>query len=111
MLKRDQVPKAALPEEEVLVPSLGDTVMVRGLPLSFVLNYYVISPEFSFEQSVFKILSQCVVLEDGAPLYTEEEWDIFSSGRKDDIMLLLEAVKRLSGINQETVEKNSNGQP
>jgi len=122
-IKRGQLPPApVLPEETVSVPSLGGDVIVRGLLLSQQMALHAkvarataAPAEGETEEQagirarslrVAETLAMCVVLDDGKPLYTVEEWDVFGAKNTDDAMRLYETAQRLNGEDEEAATKN-----
>ena len=105
MIKREQLPAAKLPEEVVEVASLGGSVIVRGLRMSEALaaaDTMARGPE-----GICELLARAVVLEDGAPLYTADEWDSFGGQHREDCLELLGVAMRLSGLNAKDNEKKA----
>lgn len=125
-LDRSQIEAAGklptLLSEEVPVPSLGGSVIVRGMLLSERLandgsNVAARKPLDGETQDqarvragslvIPRVLEVCVVDGDGKRLFSLAEWDAFGSANRDEAYVLFNTAMRLSGQDMGDVEKNS----
>lgn len=118
VLERGAVFAPVLPKETVHVAALGGDVVVRGLRLS---------ERLSMEQRIARLtgapgahgatdadvntiipglLGVCVLASDGAPLWTEDDWQAFGAQHKGEAVALFNAAWRLSGFDQGATVKN-----
>lgn len=106
-LTRDQVKLASLPKEAIEVAELGGEVIVRGMTLSDRLELFSGINETGrrFVQ-IPRLLARSVVDPSGNPLLTEEEWEAFGGIHLEASMKLFDAVRRVSGLDTEAIEKN-----
>lgn len=121
LIERSAVQTPALPKETVTVEPLGGDVVVRGLLLSERLDNSATHAQLSKplageteEQAriragmlmVPRTLATCVVLADGAPLYTQRQWEEFGSQHQTEALHLFSVAMRLNGQDLEASEKN-----
>lgn len=122
LLQRSAVPALILPIERAPMASLGAEVVVRGRVLEqtlslFALHATVLTPREgeSAEQArvragadlVAETLAHQVVLGDGLPMWSAEQWRVHGGMHPDEVMALHAVAQRLAGANAEDVEKNS----
>jgi hypothetical protein len=109
-LDRASIKKPVLPKEAVPVESLGGEVIVRGLLLTERLAMFAnlgqdgAAPEEAFVH-VPRVLARVVLAEDGAPVFSEEEWQIHGSTYPEDVFALFRVAQRLSGLDAEDAKK------
>lgn len=104
-LKKSDIQTPVLPKEAVPVDSLGGEVIVRGMLLKDRLALLSDS-EMPVNEHPASLLAACVVDADGLPVFTQEEWEIYGAQHFDDALTLFNAVRRVSGLNTEVIEKN-----
>ena len=113
MIQRAAVPAVpALAREVMPVPELGGDVIVQELTLDARLDFERAlrgSARRGVMAMVPHLLAATVVLEDGEPLYTVDEWRAFGArnpARKDAAVGLFNTAMRLSGFDGEAAKKN-----
>lgn len=107
VLKRSELKRPQLNRETVESPELGGAVIVRGMTLT---ERLIISQTDGERQSfgaIAEALSWCVLLEDGEPAFTREEWEAFGAAHIDAAVRLFIKAKSLSGMIAEDLEKKS----
>lgn len=104
MIERSKVQPPRLPEEEVAVSALNDTVLVRGLGFTRAM-YYALNIKPNDGQYVAPLLAETVFAADGDPLFTAAEWEAFGAKHTTDVLDLYKAARRLSGLDAEEAEK------
>lgn len=121
LIERNQAPAPVLPKETVQVDALGGEVIVRGLLLS---ERLALSAEQAGllasqdgessaparmragAQMVPRTLAACVILADGQPMWTADEWDRFGAAHAEPAFELFAVAQRLSGLDAKESEKN-----
>jgi hypothetical protein len=99
---RSTIAKPVAKRETVKVPSLGCDVLVRQLTLSEKLALANTQERGELaEKDFIGILAAAVLDCHAAPLFTEEEWEVFGSNHLDEAMNLINVVFRLSGMSAE----------
>jgi hypothetical protein len=121
VLKRSEIARPALPKETVAFPPLGGDVVVRGLLLGERLAMMAAgarrdpaAPEPDGPELFAGIasgLAWCVLDADGEPLLSAAEWQVLGAQHIDACLELWRAVKRLSGMDREALEKKSGSTP
>lgn len=111
-IARNQVAPVALPSAEVELPSIGGTVLVRGLDLPGVLKFAAArrralvpvdgeTEQDASERAVAELLPMLlhmtVVLDDGLPVYSPGEWAAYAGKHPGDAMQLWQRSIELSG--------------
>ena len=119
-LTRDQLPGAAVPQEPVPVPALGGDVIVRGMDMPQMLRFSALRRRITQPQGdetepqalerasgvlVPMVLAMCVVLDDGLPVYTAEQWGAFGARHAQQVMALWDVCIRLSGAHGDDEKK------
>lgn len=116
---RSTVKTPTLPKEVAQVPGIGE-VIVRGLLMSEQMAITAAAlnekaqPGETDDQArlrarsmrVALTLSKTVILDDGKPLWTAEEWDVFGSRNPDAALDIYNVANRLNGEDDEASEKN-----
>jgi hypothetical protein len=112
LIERSQIKAPSLPRETVAVPALGGDVIVRGLLLSERLELSGFHERLSDPrpgetpeqarsraggQIVAFTLARAVELADGAPVFTQAEWDTFGSDHPDAVLGLFQRARVLGG--------------
>ncbi len=120
-LERNQIKPPVLQKQSVQVDALGGEVVVRGLLLSerlelSALNGHVSQPKAGEGDDqararggavmVAHTLARTVLLADGLPAYTAQEWDEFGATHPDAVLELFKVSRRMGGQDLEDVEKN-----
>ena len=100
-ITRDKLRRPSLPKETVDVPALGGDVVVRGMLLAERLEW---SGTVTYSQ-IAKALASCVLLDDGKPALTVDEWEAFGGTNLDAAIDLFQVVKRLSGLGTDAEKK------
>src|SRR4026208_925770 len=97
VLSKQDIPRPSRPKETVAVPDLGGDVVVQALLLKeqFELSS---APDAGVFGRITKMLSTSVVDAEGKPIFSVEEWEVWGATHIDATLLLLDTVKRLSGI-------------
>ena len=129
LLKMAQISAPTIKKEAVEVAALGGAVIVRGMLLSERLELSAMAShlrdtgpsgesESMADQRIGRIvvmhtLARTVILEDGDPVYTAAEWDLFGSDHPEAVFELHRKARELSGYNdaigsesEGAVEKN-----
>lgn len=114
-LSKEAWGKPTLQTNEVEVPELGGTVLVRELPASFVaeINQHIQLKQIGREQISSIDLPTMerqkfaygVIDDDGNQLFTEEEAGEIASNHGRAYKIVLDAIDELSEINEEGAEK------
>ena len=111
LLKRGELQHPVLQQETVEVPELGGEVVVRGLRLSERLSITAAGDDFERFGNVSRVLAWCVLDAEGEPLMSREEWEAFGASHVDSCIRLFGIARRLSLLDQATVEKKSQTTP
>lgn len=98
-LNRKDVAKPSLPKEAKQVDALGGEVVVQGLLLSDRLALAV-NKEKPYTH-IAETLSRTVMDEEGEPIYTTQEWEVFGATHSEDAFELFSIAQRLSGMGAE----------
>lgn len=121
LLQRAAVRAPALPKEAVPVDALGGDVVVTGLLLSQRLALHALNARLAEPlpgedpaaartragaQLVAHTLAQCVVLDDGQPLYTAAEWEAFGAAHPGPALDLFDKARALNGMDAGAAAKN-----
>jgi hypothetical protein len=117
---RKALPHVELPTEEVEVAPLGGSVIVRGLSMPQMLQWSaerrrLLTPLDGESEEAAKeragaylvplLLSMCVVLDDGLPVYTSAQWAAWGVSNPGEVMTLFQAAVRLSGQDADEEKK------
>lgn len=106
-LTRSQITIPEIPRETVDFPELGGEVIVRGLLLRDRLALFAtLRDDGGAYSHMATLLAMTVIGDDGKPLLTDAEWEAFGATHFDAALRLFAVVKRLAGLDSETVEKN-----
>lgn len=120
-LDRNQIEPPVLPKEAVQVDALGGEVIVRAMLLSerlqlTALNTHLMQPQAGESEVqararagsrlVADTLARCVVLADGQPMWTAQQWDEFGATQPGAVLQLFNVSRRLSGQDEPELEKN-----
>lgn len=110
VLRRGELRLPTLPKQTIEVPELGEgaEVVVRGMTLSERLQ---LGSDVNSFASIARCLSWTVLDADNKPLMTFEEWDLWGASNVDAAMRIFSAVSRLSGQDEEALEKKSVSSP
>lgn len=100
-MKRNDIPRPILAKETIAIPELGGDVFVQGLLLKDQLR---ISTDAGFGRMA-DMLSSTVVDEEGEPIFSIEEWEVFGGQNQTAAFKLFDAASRLSGMVPEVDEK------
>lgn len=122
VLARDEVPAPTVRTEAVPVPSLGGSVLVRAGMYSERQQIEARSraatahlqigttDEATNEQigfvHVLHALAGYVVLADGQPMWTVEQWNVHAAQHIDEVLALYAVSQRLNGRDVEGAAKN-----
>jgi hypothetical protein len=119
-MQRGQVRQMALPSEAVSCGPIGGEVTVRGMDMPLMLAFAAErrrlgtplageAQEHANERAagalVPMVLHGCVVLDDGASVYSLAEWGAFGALHPDEAMDLFQRAMRLSGQNTDAEKK------
>jgi hypothetical protein len=103
-LRRGDIPPPSFPHEPVHVESLGGEVVVYGLGLADKLRFSTWDgPRFA---QLCEALAICVRDDEGAAIWTSEQWDAWGSLHVKEALDLFGVIERLSGMTEEQVSKN-----
>lgn len=109
---RSALPAVDLPAEEVTVPGLPGPVLVRGLDMPQMLQFSAARTRLETPQPgeteadarerasghlVPLLLSLCVVLDDGLPVFSAAQWSAFGARHPEDVITLFNVAVRLGG--------------
>lgn len=109
-IERATLKPPVLPKQAVPVASLGGEVIVRGLKLSERLALFAnlgeagAAPEQAFVH-VPRVLARVVVLADGAPVFSEEEWEVHGATWPEEVFELFRVAQKLSGLDGDDAKK------
>jgi hypothetical protein len=121
VLNRSQVEDPKLPQQVEPVPELGGDVIVRGLLLSARMELDDINEKAKVplegetdEEAriragklvVPRMLNATVVDDEGHPIFTIGQWDVFGGAHRGTTFRLFEIALRMSGRIAEEVRKN-----
>jgi hypothetical protein len=113
VISRNAIARVALPEEQVEVPEIGGTVLVRGMDMPRLGRFEAarrryVQPEDgeteqeAVERAVLELiplaLHLCVLADDGQPVYSPAEWAAFAVRHGDRVAELWRVVERLAGL-------------
>lgn len=119
-ISRDQVRAVALPQEVVAVDEIGGDVIVRGFDMPRMLRFFAArraafaelehmpadqAQEVAAGQLVPLALHLGVLLDDGEPVYTEAQWQVFGGQHAGVAMQLFGRVMALSGADHAAEKK------
>lgn len=104
MRAKDRADIGRLAEEQMTVPSLGGdgVVIVRSITFGEKIQMSV-AP---VEKRPAMLLSYSVLDEDGKPLMTAEEWDLFGLSHDLDFVELTTVAGRVSSLDSSDAKKN-----
>jgi hypothetical protein len=120
-VQRGQLLAVELPTQEVDVPAVGGTVLVRGLSMPQLLAFSAArrralqpvgdeTPDQAAERAsgelVPLLLAETVVLDDGLPVYSAAQWAVFGAQHPQATLELWRAAIALSGQDP-TAEKKA----
>jgi hypothetical protein len=122
VLAREEVPAPTVRTEAVPVPSLGGSVLVRAgmyserqqvdararaatAHLQTGTTDQAINEQIGFVH-VLHALAAYVVLADGEPMWTLDQWNVHAAQHIDEVLALYEVTKRLNGRDVEGAAKN-----
>jgi hypothetical protein len=108
VLRRAEIAAPALHEEEVNVPALGGSVIVRAMPLNLLFEV-IDSARSEPQNAVPKLLALSVRDADGEQFWTTEQWSTWGASEFEATLALYQAAQRVCGIGklaQEATEKN-----
>lgn len=107
-LTRKTLQAPVLRKEAVPCPGLGGDVVVRMLTLSerLALMDRTRGEARRYGQLADLLAVAAIDAETGEPLMSAEEWDLMAADHWQDALALMEAARRLSGLEAEVVEKN-----
>jgi hypothetical protein len=121
-VKRGDVKPPVLPKEAVQVDAIGGEVVVCGLLMSaqMAITAQIMQasePRDGETEEAAKIraraqrialtLAPCVLADDGKPLWTAAEWDVFGNRHPQAALDLFHLAQRLNGQDDEATLKNS----
>ena len=120
-LTRAQAPALELPQEAVHVAELGGEVIVRGFGMPALLRFFAarreaiarlahLGDEQAQEVAAGELVPLAlhlavVVLDDGLPLYSEVQWQVFGGMHPTAAMALFARVMALSGTEHAAEKK------
>lgn len=107
IVKKSSIAAPVLPRETVEVPELGGEVVVRGLLFSERMALLARHGDGSkpFED-IPALLAQVVLDGDDLPIFSADQWEQFGAQHLESLLTLFKVARRLSGFDQEAVEKN-----
>lgn len=121
-ISRSDTVAPKLPQEDVACEALGGTVTVRGLTLTQQLLFSderrALAEPREGEDAVAgrqraalvmipKMLAQCVLADDGEPLWGAQDWEAWGATHLADALQLSTVAMRLSGHDPGAAAKNS----
>lgn len=119
-IRRENIKRVALPREEIDAPELGGSVIVQGMDMAQVLRFSSArrrlcapmgdeSPEQAAERASGELLAMaladCVLADDGLPVYSAAEWAAFGAQHPERVAALWDVSKRLSGQDSDAEKK------
>lgn len=116
-IDREKTVAPTLRQEEVVVEALGGSVIVRGLMLADRLDLWAEEQPQEGESAedavkrgkatvVERQLARMVVLEDGNPLWSAEQWKAFGQQHAEEAFRLYNLGNSFSGGDAKAIEKN-----
>ena len=106
-IKRSDLALPETPRETVAVPALGGDVIVRGLLLGERLALFAnLRQAASTYGHVSTVLAATVIDDDGLPLFSAAEWEVFGGSHFSQVLDIFLVAQRLSGLDAEVIEKN-----
>lgn len=106
-IKAGQLPSPSLPTQEVHVPEMGGSVIVRCMRVTDRWALFNID-EDDRGRYVTRTLAHCVVDDEGTPIWTEEEWDIFGATNEEVIVSLMGVCRELSELTDDVDDTKKN---
>lgn len=107
VLKKADIARPTRRAETVAVPELGGEVIVRQMTLPLYREVLRYSLSHEDEVPVARVLADCVVDADQAPIFDEAEWEVWSTAHFTVVVRLYEVIERLSGLRDgEATAKN-----
>ncbi len=107
VLKKADIARPVRRAETVAVPEFGGEVIVRQMTLPLYREVLRHSLAHEGEVPVARVLADCVVDADQAPVFDEAEWDVWSTAHFPAVAALYERIERLSGLRDlEATAKN-----
>lgn len=112
-IDRTQVPAPVAPREAIQVDELGGEVIVQGLLLSQRLQMAAARQRLSVPRAgetdeeareraagdvICETLARCVLANDGEPLWSAAQWQVFGSTHVGAALALFNAAQRLNGF-------------
>lgn len=102
LLKRDNVTAPTLRKETVPVASLGGEVIVRGLMLSERMmlreKAHAARESGGGDRFIAELLACAVIDEDGKPLFSAEQWDIWAAANPAEYGALIDKAIDVGGL-------------
>lgn len=111
VIKRGAVVAPAIGRETIEVPEMGGEVVVRGMTMAERLVTGSADAGIDQMSQITFGLSRCVLIDDGEPLFTQDQWEAYGAKNLDVAIRLWTAVRRLSLLTVEDVEKKSESTP
>lgn len=110
VMRRGELRLPVLPKQTIEVPEFGEgcEVVVRGMTLSERLQ---LGSDVNSFTSIARALSWTVLDADSKPLMTFEEWDLWGASHVEASMRIFSTVSRLSGEDEDALEKKSESSP
>lgn len=111
-IAREAIPTVELPSEPHTCEPLGGDVLVRGMDMPQLLRFMSQRRELEAllegetpdqaqarvgSEQVAQVLSWCVVLDDGKPVYSVAQWRAFGAAHPVEALEMFNAAMRLSG--------------
>jgi hypothetical protein len=97
VLNKSEIPRPVLPKETINIPELGGEVVVCGLILS---ERLTVARGQGFARMP-DMLSRTVVDNEGNPIFSLDEWEIFGISNVAAVFKLFDVAKRLSGLDDD----------
>jgi len=116
VVNRGSVPAPTLPKETVTVEALGGEVVVCGMLLTQRLAIQARMRQLRASAVeggadptmtvVPEVLALSVIDDEGHPVYTTQQWEVFGGQQQGQALGLFNAAMRLSGFDGKASEKN-----
>lgn len=116
-IERNKVKPPVLPKETTDSAAIGGEVIVRGLLMSDRMALWALAKPREGETEeqasaraaagmVPEMLARTVVLADGKPLWTAQQWDEFAASNSTEALRIFSIADKLSGGDSKEIEKN-----
>lgn len=103
-MRADEIVRPILPQESLMISELGGDGAVTVVGIRF--GQKIALSALPASQQATGMLAMAVVDDDGGPLMSADDWDVFGSLHEDAFISLLQAARRVSGIEVAEAKKD-----